>query len=394
MRWSEILENNINGIAVTNLNDFLKKGISDKKQNDIDIQDAEETFQDLEEADFGAGASFRNASDEEMQSYLDKVKNSTLSPSEKFKLPQFHRKNIPIKDEKGHDYDLDALKKSIMQRPRQLLSQNGKMVHSTGSKTVFYNLGLPALRGLAVNEATGKFVIVDTCPGAGACKIYCYARKGSYIQFAAVGIAQTRVLNFLMNDPEGFQEVLGAEILIASMKNRGKADIIIRYHDSGDFFSPAYLNLAISIAKRFPKIKFYAYTKTASVINADRPPNFVINFSEGALPSETKKVNLKKAKHSFVVPRELFYDLLNMVGRSFVKDEHGQNTFKSPEAILELRKRISQKYDVPLKTLIMYNQMKLIPDKGIPKWDVIVPPGAGDEAATRNDVKGIFLLFH
>lgn len=39
------------------------------------------------------------------------------------------------------------------------------MAKSSGPDTVFFDIGLPALKGLAVNEKTDEFIVVDTCPG-------------------------------------------------------------------------------------------------------------------------------------------------------------------------------------------------------------------------------------
>ena len=118
-------------------------------------------------------------------------------------------------DEGGKEYDTEKLKKQIMERPSSLLKKNEKMKHSDGTATQFYNIGLPALKGLAVNEKTGKFIIVDTCPGAGSCKLQCYAMRGSYVQYPATSMGQSKILNFLVNHPEKFAARLKAEINVA-----------------------------------------------------------------------------------------------------------------------------------------------------------------------------------
>ena len=124
---------------------------------------------DLE--DFGLGASYRAVPDDEMQAFLDRTKNKEKTKRDKYDYPYVHASSIQIKNEEGREYDLDSLRKEIMTRPASILGQNAKMQHSeTGTEAIF-DIGLPALKGLAVNEKTGQFVVVDTCPGAGACKI-------------------------------------------------------------------------------------------------------------------------------------------------------------------------------------------------------------------------------
>lgn len=59
---------------------------------------------------------------------------------------------------------------------------------------------------------------------------------------------------------------------------------IIRIHVSGDFFSQAYFDAWVLVARANPKIQFYAYTKSIPFWLArakDIPNNFVLNASVG-----------------------------------------------------------------------------------------------------------------
>ena len=58
---------------------------------------------------------------------------------------------------------------------------------------------------------------------------------------------------------------------------------IVRVHDSGDFFSQAYMNSWFEIAKNFPEKKFYAYTKSLHLNRSQQPTNFQIVQSVGGL---------------------------------------------------------------------------------------------------------------
>ena len=60
--------------------------------------------------------------------------------------------------------------------------------------------------------------------------------------------------------------------------------VVVRWHDAGDFFSPQYLALAYGIARAFPKVEFYAYTKLAGVAQGEKPANFRQNFSQVTNP--------------------------------------------------------------------------------------------------------------
>jgi len=349
----------------------------------------------LEEADM-LGATTRTMTPDEMQDYLGKTADGKKTKLDKYTMPYVHRGNIEIKDESDRKFDLDKLKAAIITRPTKLLKQNEKITHSGGETAQYFNIGLPALKGLAVNEKSGDFIVVDTCPGAGACKVYCYAKKGGYVQWKASSMSQTKVLNFLLNDPQGFKAKLESEIQTEVDKFAKKgAKVVIRWHDAGDFFSPDYVDLAYSVARKFPQVDFYAYTKMAGVATGNKPNNFKMNFSMGATPDQEKQIQPKSTKHSTVVPKPMFTDLiLKDNGGKLIKDKDGKIQFKSPEAIDVLKDKLSAKYGVPKDSIITYDEMKVIPAGKEPKWNVIVKPGDGDESANRADVIGTWLLIH
>ena len=357
----------------------------------------------LTEADM-LGATTREVPAAEMQDYLKRVKDKEKLTTDKYKMPFVHGGNIEIKDENDRTYDLEKLKLSIKVRPSTLLKQNEKITHSGGDATVYFNLGLPALKGLAVNEKNNEFVIVDTCPGAGACKVYCYAKKGGYVQWKASSMSQTRVLNFLLNDPEGFKSKLSSEIKSAQVKfdkkqtklssNKNKTKLVIRWHDAGDFFSPEYLNLAYSIASNFPDVDFYAYTKMASVAVGTKPANFTTNFSGGSTPEQEKQIDFKTTKHSTVVPKQAFEDLILRGDDGKVKRDEKNRIQFSPENLITLKKKLAMKYSVSADSVITYDEMVAIPVGTEPNLNVIVKPGDGDDSANRADVLGTYLLLH
>jgi Gene product 88 len=386
------------GMKVMSLDQFLKsQGVEPKKDEEVD------------EAKLDVSAKPFNK--DELIAYLDRVMGvpdidkktgkpktdkkgkekyiSLKTKTDKYKFPYIHRSNIPIVNQDGKKYDLDALAKLFSERPTKILKQNEKMQHSDGTASQFYNVGLPALIGLAVDEDKNEFVVINTCPGAGNCKLVCYAMKGGYVQYPASNIGQTRLLNFLYNDPDGFMSMLANEIAEFDAKNKKKnIKTIIRWHDAGDFFSPEYLSKAYDLAKKFPNVDFYAYTKLASVAKGDKPDNFKINFSMGAQPSQEKQIDFEKTKNSRIVPEEIFGDAL-------VKDENDKWQYKNAQAEQTVKDRIAQKYKLDPKSIITYDEMMKIPvgkEKG--KWNVIVKPGDGDDAANRNDVLSSLLLIH
>lgn len=350
--------------------------------------------QELEEADM-LGASTRTLSPDEMQAYLGRTAGGSKTKMDKYTMPYVHRGNVEIKDENDRTFDLDKLRAAITARPEKILKQNEKITHSGGGSTVYYNIGLPALKGLAVNEATGEFVVVDTCPGAGACKVYCYAKKGGYVQWKASSMSQTRQLNFLLNDPQGYKNKLENELRSAEAKFGKKGTkVVVRWHDAGDFFSPEYLDLAYSVAKDFPNIDFYAYTKMAGVATGAKPSNFKMNFSMGATPEQEKQIDFQRTKHSTVVPKQMFDDLISRDSDGkVVRNDKGQIQF-SDENLKVLKKKLATKYNMPEDSVITYDEMMALPVANEPTYNVIVKPGDGDDSANRSDVIGTWLLIH
>ena len=357
----------------------------------------------LDEADPMLGATTKKVDPDDLKGYLGRILGKSKIKTDKYKMPYIHSGNIiPIVSDSGEKYDLDKLRDLITERPAQILKQNEKMQHSDGTSSIFYNIGLPALKGLAVNEATGEFVIVDTCPGAGDCKTICYAKKGGYVQWKASSLSQTRLLNFLLNDPDGFMDQLGREVDKAEKKFGKKGTkVIVRWHDAGDFFSPQYLDLAFQAARKNPDVDFYAYTKMADVAQSKKPNNFIINFSMGALKSQEKKIDFQKTKHSKVVPKEVFSDLVKRVEVDTGKKKKDGTSvkekklvYKSDQDIDALKQRLAAKYSIDPKTILTYDEMMSTPVGKKNRYNVIVKPGDGDDSANRRDVLGTYLLIH
>jgi hypothetical protein len=377
--YEQSLPSGVSSKAIMSLGQFLQSA---------QVDEAEGEF---------LGAKTSTMSPEEMQAYLGRIKGKEKALTDKYKMPYIHGGNIEIKDEQNRTYDLDKLRTAVTTRPSQILKQNAKMAKSVGKGTIFFDIGLPALKGLAVNEKTGEFIIVDTCPGAGACKVYCYAKKGGYVQWKAASMSQTRLLNYLVNDPQGFKSQFESELRskLGTVGKKGKK-IVVRWHDAGDFFSPEYLDLAYGIARDFPDVLFYAYTKMASVAKSSKPSNFIINFSMGATPEQEKQIDFGKEKHSTVIPKPMFdkYVARDEAGK-VTRDDKGRIQFKDDEALKSFKKDLAAKYSVPVESVLTYDEMLETPESSEEgKYNVIVRPGDGDVSASRRDVKGTYLLIH
>jgi hypothetical protein len=334
---------------------------------------------------------------------------SGKTKSDRYKMPYIHRSSvITYLSPDGKTYDEEAVKKTLAIRPKALLKQNEKMKHSNGEFEQFFNVGFAALTGIALDEQTNNLIIVNTCPGAGSCKVDCFAMKGGKVQFQGPWQSDGRILTYLLNDPDGFFNQLSAEITkesVAGKKGDKKFpngwETTIRWHDAGDFFSPEYLDMALKMAAKHPDVKFYAYTKMAGAALAQKPPNFIINWSEGAHTSQEKQVkasdaNLDTTKNSRIVPDEIFQDLLvKDEKKNLVKGEQGQWQVQ-PDKLPELKQRLAKEYGLSANSILDYNEY-MAKRKSIPagmKYNVIVAPGEGDISANDPNIISTLLLKH
>lgn len=340
----------------------------------------------------------------ELKNHLNHViDNSEKKPTDRESLglnkPYIHAKSIPF-DEEG-EIDVNAFIKKITTMPNGILSINSKMEKSKTDNTLSVNIGIPALRGLVYDIDNKEFYFVNTCPGAGECALICYARKGSYVMFPDVFVKQTRILNLLLNFPERFEKLLKHELEIIALKNPDK-EIQFRWNDAGDFFTKKYYQIAKKLTKELKSdgynIKSYAYTKMGDIVNMD-DDDIMINFSTDANRKETSKVkDIENKKKEITIPKELFSDLFLKTSDKnpkFSVGGDGKMIYKDKNSVNILKKRIADKYNVNMDTILTYDELLAKPI-GMPlQYNVMVAPkGEGDIGAQRRDVKYSFLMFH
>jgi len=307
--------------------------------------------------------------------YLDR---KTASPEEirkydssKANRPIIHKGNVAVFEIVNNNgdtiktYDLEGYKKLISERPRELLKANAKMEKSGGDTLVFYNTTLPAIMGLAVNEATGDLIVVNTCPGAGDCKIDCYARHNNYIKNKAVSINQQRTLNYILNDYEGYKEELRMTLHLNTMKNkRGGKKTVLRFNDSGDMLSEKYFAMAADLARSMPDVLFYGYTKSIATAKAAKlPENFVMNYSMGGKqdsfisPSDKQSVIIYPAK----VSEKTSFNLDDLILKEWsIEDE------------VNMKKKISQKFNIPVNRIFTVKDVQNSGHMELPQGAMIV----------------------
>ena len=171
-----------------------------------------------------------------------------------------------------------------------LLTQNAKMKKtSKENKAKILNFSIPAYK-----TKSGK----STCPFAGGCQKYCYAQKGNYTRFPIVQELMEK--KYLLSKQDNFNTLINTEI-------QKKKPTHIRIHDSGDFYSPLYLQKWVDIANDNKDVIFYAYTKSIKffVEGFTVPTNLKIIFSEGSKRDDLINVNIHRHARIFKTSNEL-----------------------------------------------------------------------------------------
>lgn len=159
-----------------------------------------------------------------------------------------------------------------------LFTQNGKMQKTSKLYGVaVYNFGIPAYKSI-----DGTL----TCPMADKCISGCYARQGAY-GFSSTKTAYESRLALTRNS-EAFKLLTMIELDKLLAKNKGK--VVIRIHDSGDFYNRVYAETWLSICKHYEnndRIVFYTYTKMIKMMKAlAKPSNLTIIYSYGGLQDQ------------------------------------------------------------------------------------------------------------
>ena len=323
-----------------------------------------------------------------------------LSPKEKDKLKL--SKNSEFEK---LDYDLDELRDILTTEPSsdQLIGQNGKM-----GKTNFYNLTLPAFRGVYYDISKKKFYIINVCDKADTCAKICFAQMGNYIKNDPAVRLNAQKLNYLLNHAETWKSrVVGA---INSLHS-SITTTVVRWHDSGDFFSKEYMELAFEIANE-TKAQHYAYTKEISLAKSlenSKPSNFEFKYSFGG--KENDLINQEIDGYAVIVPRRdvnrnvMFLDLQpdeEKINKKTKEKYIGKGWNFSPEAWKILKQRIinfaktTYNVDMDINSLKTVDELNNIDyDKSNPRTiNVIMKSGDSDLPAFRRDVKGIYMLQH
>ena len=171
-------------------------------------------------------------------------------------------------------YDLKKVMKSFDDsfyykngKLKMIFSRNQKMIETTEANPgkYFINVNLPAR---------------ITCPCRGECEEFCYATQGRYV---FKNVIESMEFKYKMSKLEEFRWFVFEELKYWRRKAKG-AELYVRVHDSGDYYSIEYARKWLDIARDNPDCVFYSYTKCVDMWhtlydNNEVPENYRIIMS-------------------------------------------------------------------------------------------------------------------
>lgn len=153
-----------------------------------------------------------------------------------------------------------------------IINKNAKYHISNGNKKL--------VPSRLVNFLIWNLPAVKTCPfRTRLCEKFCYAKKAEWFYKDAL---PARLDNLAASKSADFVEFMSTFILEKARRQR-KPQLIVRIHESGDFYNKEYAEKWLQIARNCQeceKITFIAYTKSFQYFDGvDLPSNFSLRAS-------------------------------------------------------------------------------------------------------------------
>ena len=188
----------------------------------------------------------------------------------------------------------------------QLLTQNSDL-----RKTGIFGWTLPAHWVQLTNG--NRF---NTCPSAGICAAFCYAKNGTYL-FSNVRKAHIEKLELVLNRRQEWIQLMNTELTKKKYNEK-----FVRIHDAGDFFELQYALDWMDIARANKHVTFYTYTKEVRLFKSlshQVPKNFIVIYSFGG--KQDYLIDKDADRHSDVFTD---YDLMIRSGYVDIEEDDKQ----------------------------------------------------------------------
>ena len=154
--------------------------------------------------------------------------------------------------------------------------------------------------------------------------------------------------------------------------------------------SDKYFEIVMDVARSTPDVQHYAYTKEVQKAKSytNLPKNFLFNYSFGGL--QDKSLVSDADKISVVVPDILVKDFIVKTP----EEEGSKWVYKDEAALMNAKKKISAKYNIDINNILSIDELGKTPKGEKDQYSVIVLPGESDLSASRDDVRGTYLILH
>ena len=117
---------------------------------------------------------------------------------------------------------------------------------------------------------------IADCGNCDLCKRDCYALK-AWRMYEKARAAWTRNAEAFRADPQKACEDIDTQL--QSLDARGRLPKLFRIHTAGDFLSQEHVDAYIWLAKRWPQMRFFAFTKMHHLNYRRCPDNFAVLMS-------------------------------------------------------------------------------------------------------------------
>jgi len=145
------------------------------------------------------------------------------------------------------------------------------------------------------HKLSNKFLIFSlpsevTCPGAGQCKEYCYAKKAERLYPT---VLPSRMKNYNSTLSPYFVDNMCTRL----EKEHSKGYDMLRLHSSGDFYNQEYLDKWKSLAAKIPDMTISTFSKSMNLdLYNNTPDNMIIIQSYGSKHDDKIDTNKNTAR--------------------------------------------------------------------------------------------------
>ena len=176
------------------------------------------------------------------------------------------------------------------------------------------------------------------CPSAGACRAICYAQQGRYGFESAQRprTANMQAIDTLLES--GVPSLVSELSKHIAILDRTKSKLVVRIHDSGDFYRADYVRAWIQVARAFPGVVFYAYTKSIDIVPdfllSNDIPNFVMCASLGG-KHDKRAVKLAESDPGVILSRIFPVEPTGPTGQVLSEDTEHAHATREREGYLD-----------------------------------------------------------